>query len=158
MDCSPERESGRCEYAIVERGLGQKRRSRLRCLLWLQRTVTTKCLHCCSGKVSGRPTRKTTGIAHPLLYAAEEGHEAVVKLLLHAGIPQDSARDGFRTPLSYAAEKGHTAVVALLLWSHANPNLLDGEARTPLSYAAEGGHEAVIKPPVGSRCSSVDQR
>jgi len=94
----------------------------------------------------------------PLLYAAEEGHEAVVKLLLHAGIPQDSVRDGFRTPLSYTAGKGHTVVVALLLGLHANPNLLDGEARTPLSYAAEGGHEAVIKPPVGSRRSSVDQR
>ena len=51
----------------------------------------------------------------PLSWAAERGHEAVVKLLLATGKADVDSKDGFgRTPLSWAAENGHEAVLKLL--------------------------------------------
>ena len=45
----------------------------------------------------------------------ENGHEAVVKLLLEKGAELETKDDNGRTPLSWAAENGHEAVVKLLL-------------------------------------------
>ena len=84
----------------------------------------------------------------PLLWAAREGHEAVVKLLLATGKVDIDARDGNgRTPLLWAAREGHEAVVKQLLAT----GKVDTNARddvygwTPLLWAAEEGHEAVVK-------------
>ena len=83
----------------------------------------------------------------PLSWAAEKGHEAVVKLLLGTGrVDADTKDDRTRTPLSRAARKGHEAVVKLLLATgKVNADGKDKRGRTPLSWAAEKGHEAVIK-------------
>ena len=51
----------------------------------------------------------------PLSWAAENGHEAVVKLLLEHKAEAESKDKWDRTPLSWAAENGHEAVVKLLL-------------------------------------------
>ena len=51
----------------------------------------------------------------PLPWAAEGGHEAVVKLLLEKGAELETKDNDGWTPLSWAAEKGHEAVVKLLL-------------------------------------------
>jgi hypothetical protein len=51
----------------------------------------------------------------PLSYAAENGHEAVVKLLLAEDGVDLNSKDGYdKTPLSHAARNGHEAVVKLL--------------------------------------------
>jgi ankyrin repeat protein len=51
----------------------------------------------------------------PILWAAWNGNEAVVKLLLEAGKADvDSKNTDGRTALSRAAENGHEAVVKLL--------------------------------------------
>jgi ankyrin repeat domain-containing protein 50 len=52
----------------------------------------------------------------PLSWAAGNGYEAVVKLLLETGkVDVDSKDEDYgRTPLSWAAENGHEAVVKLL--------------------------------------------
>ncbi|KFY95418.1 hypothetical protein V498_03373 [Pseudogymnoascus sp. VKM F-4517 (FW-2822)] len=84
----------------------------------------------------------------PLSYAAENGHGAVVKLLVERNdVEADSKDKDDRTPLSYAAENGHIAVVKLLVERNdvvadSKPNFY---SRTPLSYAAGNGHEAVVK-------------
>jgi ankyrin repeat protein len=63
----------------------------------------------------------------PLPYAAGNGHEAAVGLLLDTESVYDDSKDGHgRTPLSYAAEGGHNMVVGLLLAADAvDPNSRD---------------------------------
>jgi ankyrin repeat protein len=56
----------------------------------------------------------------PLSWAAEKGHEAVVKLLLDKNADVESKDTNGRTPLSWAAEEGHEAVVKLLLDKNAD--------------------------------------
>jgi hypothetical protein len=57
----------------------------------------------------------------PLSWAAEKGHEAVVKLLLATGKADvDSKNRDGQTPLSWAAQKGHEAVVKLLQSSNSS--------------------------------------
>ncbi|GAM42216.1 hypothetical protein TCE0_043f15975 [Talaromyces pinophilus] len=95
----------------------------------------------------------------PLSWAAENGHEAVIKLLLDKNadvevtdglgqtpLSQAAINDEYgQTPLSWAAEKGHEAVVKLLLDKNADVDSKDKHGQTPLSWAANHGHEAVVK-------------
>ncbi|TGJ80228.1 hypothetical protein E0Z10_g8546 [Xylaria hypoxylon] len=83
----------------------------------------------------------------PLSWAAENGHEAVVRLLLATkGVDPDSKDLEYsRTPLSWAAENGHKAVVKLLIATESvDSNSKDNYGHTPLSWASENGHEAVV--------------
>ncbi len=79
--------------------------------------------------------------------AAEEGHEAVVQLLLaRDGVSSDRYDIGKRTPLSYAAEKGHETIVRLLLArEEVIANSRDCFGQTPLWYATWEGKEAVVR-------------
>jgi len=52
----------------------------------------------------------------PLSFAAKNGREAVVRLLLATGRVEVDAKDkSGQTPLSRAVEKGHEAVIKLLV-------------------------------------------
>ena len=84
-----------------------------------------------------------------LSWAAERGHEEVVKMLLEREDinPDQADNDDGRTALSWAAENGHEGVVKMLLQRE---NVNPGKAgtwhgRTPLSWAAEKGHEGIVK-------------
>ena len=83
----------------------------------------------------------------PLSWAAVNGHEAVVKLLLSRDdVAADSQDKNGQTPLSLAAKNGHEAVVKLLL--SRDDVVADSQneyGRTPLSWAAKKGHEEVVK-------------
>ncbi|CAG8976236.1 hypothetical protein HYALB_00012003 [Hymenoscyphus albidus] len=83
----------------------------------------------------------------PLSWAAENGHETVVKLLLKTDkVEADSKDNNGQTPLSWAASRGHEAVVKLLLQTgEVEADSKDNNGQTPLSWAAEKGHEAVVK-------------
>jgi hypothetical protein len=80
-----------------------------------------------------------------LYWAAQRGHEAVVRLLLEKGADVE-AKGRFReTALIGAARGGHEAVVRLLLEKGADVEAKDEYGGTALVGAAEGGHEAVVR-------------
>ena len=83
----------------------------------------------------------------PLVWAARNGHEGALKILLERQeINPDKPDNDDRTPLSHAAKNGHERVIKILLgWEEVNPDKPDKFDRTPLSYAAESGHEGVMK-------------
>ncbi|EAT79634.2 hypothetical protein SNOG_12834 [Parastagonospora nodorum SN15] len=85
----------------------------------------------------------------PILYAAKNGHDKVVKLLIYSRTPStDDADNDGRTPLSWAASKGHDNVVGPLLqlnrFSGVDVNKKDNEHETALSWAAKEGHRRVV--------------
>ena len=85
----------------------------------------------------------------PLSWAAEHGHEGVVKMLLERGSANLNMADTLygQTPLTWAAGNGHEGVVKMLLESTGiNPDQADTQCgATPLSWASERGHEGVVK-------------
>ncbi|KAI9812194.1 MAG: hypothetical protein M1827_004860 [Pycnora praestabilis] len=81
----------------------------------------------------------------PLSWAAGNGHEKVMKMLLEHDAEPDSKDQWDRTSLSWAAENGHEKVVKMLLEHDAEPDSKDQWDQTPLSHAAENGHEKVMK-------------
>ena len=83
----------------------------------------------------------------PLTWAAHNGHEEVVKILLGwEEVNPDKPDNSGMTPLSYAAWFGHEGVVKILLErEEVNPDKSDNNGKTPLSYAASSGHEGVVK-------------
>ena len=82
----------------------------------------------------------------PPAWAALNGHEEVVKLLLERGEVDLNKPDNFgNTPLSQAAYGGHEGVVKILLEQEdVYPDMPDRYGRTPLSHAAGCGHEGVV--------------
>ncbi|KAJ9191830.1 hypothetical protein DTO164E3_8653 [Paecilomyces variotii] len=83
-----------------------------------------------------------------LLWAAERGHEAVVKLLLQTGKADLNLKDPEfgMTPIAYAAENGHKEIAELLLGTgQVDPDSVSKEGWRPLSYACKNGHEAIVK-------------
>ena len=83
----------------------------------------------------------------PLSWAAYNGHEEVVKILLgREEVNPDKPDNSGKTPLSYAAQSGHERVVKILLErEEVNPDKLNYSGETALSYAARNGHEGVVK-------------
>ena len=83
----------------------------------------------------------------PLSWAACNGHEGVVGILLGCGeVNPDKADEFGITPLMDAAGGGHEGVVKILLGrAEVNPGKPDETGETPLSDAARNGHEGVVK-------------
>ena len=83
----------------------------------------------------------------PLAWAARNGHEGVVKILLGRGeIDPDKPDNDGRTPLWQAAWNGHEGVVKILLGREGvNPDKPDILGQTPLYRAASCGHEGIVK-------------
>lgn len=89
----------------------------------------------------------------PLMWAANEGNEEAVRVLLHRqdvdvntlSSPQHGSWP--TTALAWAAFNGHVATVELLLErDDIDVNLIsDPESLTPLEEAAGNGHEAVVR-------------
>ena len=107
----------------------------------------------------------------PLMWAARDGREEVVKLLLEQKHTELDIPDRYgQTALSWAAKSGHEGVVKQFLsrqfvnpgsigrlWGtpqvmsllfgrkYVNPDRPDEFGFTPLTWAARGGHEGVVK-------------
>jgi ankyrin repeat domain-containing protein 50 len=73
-------------------------------------------------------------------WAAENGHEAVVGLLLEKGLD-----DNGRVALYWATENGHEEAVGLLLKNGADVNAKDEYGSTALHWATWEGHEGVVR-------------
>ena len=84
----------------------------------------------------------------PLLWAASNRHEGIVKMLLERKDvnPNQPDTEYGRTPLLWAASGGYEGMVKMLLErKDVNPDQPDTKyGRTPLSLAAEGGHQRVV--------------
>jgi len=83
----------------------------------------------------------------PLVWAAKNGYEGVVRILLgRDNISPDRPDEYGETPLCWATSNGHEGVVEILLGrDDVNPDQPDKYGRTPLWCAAKGGHEEVVK-------------
>ena len=83
----------------------------------------------------------------PLLWAASNGHEGVVRILLGRDDISPDRPDGYgKTPLWWAASNGHEGVVRVLLrHGEVNPEQHLKDGQTPLCWAASNGHEGVVK-------------
>ena len=96
----------------------------------------------------------------PLHYAAEAGHEAIVKQLLEAGAEAD-AMDGYgETPLFRAARRGFQTIVELLLEKGARANAENFCRLRPILLAAIEGYEPIVRLLIehGASLDSVDER
>jgi ankyrin repeat protein len=79
--------------------------------------------------------------------ATDQGHTAVVRLLLDTGaaVNAAAAADG-RTALHYAASGGRTALVQLLLDAKAETSMTAAvDRRTALYLASPAGHTAAVQ-------------
>ena len=87
----------------------------------------------------------------PLVWAAQNGHEGVLKILLgRDGVNPNELDKYGQTPLCWAAYNGCEGVVKMLLGrDDVNPNELDKYGQTPLCWAAHNGHEGVVKTLLG---------
>jgi hypothetical protein len=82
----------------------------------------------------------------PLHYAAREGHDACVSLLLGRGANVNSAtRAGGATPLHRAAFTGQERCVAMLLDADADPLVVDADGESALHKASARGHPGVVR-------------
>ncbi|KAA0145804.1 hypothetical protein FNF29_08383 [Cafeteria roenbergensis] len=77
----------------------------------------------------------------------ENGHDAVVRLLVEDGADVNKARtDDGATPLFIACQEGHDAVVRLLVEAGADVNkATTDDGTTPLFIACQEGHDAVVR-------------
>ena len=83
----------------------------------------------------------------PLSWAARNGHDGAVKLLLGLeDVSPDTPDNDGRTPLSWAACNGHDGAAKLLLErKDVSPDRQDNYGQTPLSLAAWIGNDGVVK-------------
>lgn len=93
---------------------------------------------------------KDTASRTQLSYAAGNGHEGRLKLLLNTGAADVNSKDAAgRTPISYAAGNGHEDNLRLLFqYGHDEAdgvNSQDTAGRTPLLYASGNGHEDIVR-------------
>src|SRR6478735_2349027 len=81
----------------------------------------------------------------PLFYAARNGDEAIVDLLLDHGADVNFLSDEKRTALHIATLEGHIMVMKMLIEADADVTLKDANGRTALSLAKENSNDAAIR-------------
>ncbi|KAF0704611.1 hypothetical protein As57867_007285, partial [Aphanomyces stellatus] len=82
-----------------------------------------------------------------LLYASENGHAEVVRILLdYGGIDINLVSKSGKSALMYASENGHGKVVRMLLdHDGVDINLVNKFGKSALMYASENGHAEAVR-------------
>ncbi|OAA34802.1 Ankyrin repeat-containing domain protein [Beauveria brongniartii RCEF 3172] len=89
--------------------------------------------------------RNASGVT-PLWIAAEEGHDAVVRILAQRlDVDVNSLSIAGRSPLFWPSNYGYEKVVAILLEADADPSLVDENGDTAVIVARKNGHESIAK-------------
>lgn len=86
----------------------------------------------------------------PLMMAAQEGHDSVVKILLHKGARLDIECEDKATALLLSAQFGRVVVTKLLVDAGAQVEHPNAYGCTPLHLAALGGHFGVVEVLIGA--------
>lgn len=100
--------------------------------------------------LGGSPNSPDNGGMTPLMWAALEGHHAVVTSLIMSGAVVDATTSFGETALMMSAFGGHTEAVGVLLGAGADPARPDRDGENALMRAAGNGHLAVVDLLIGS--------
>ena len=92
-----------------------------------------------------------------LHYAAINGHESLLQLLLSHNAEVNSRDRREATPLHLASQEGHLASVLTLLQAGADPLLPDHQGSLPIHIAAQLNHDKVVKILIEEGGCSPDQ-
>jgi ankyrin repeat protein len=77
--------------------------------------------------------------------AAEEGHTAVVELLVHYRASVNATDSSRTSALMCAATEGHAATIARLLELGADADAVDEDGVTAVAWAEDAGHPDAIQ-------------
>ncbi|BFZ24222.1 hypothetical protein BsWGS_27261 [Bradybaena similaris] len=80
-----------------------------------------------------------------LHWAAREGRDNIVDMLVKRGARINATNMGDDTPIHLAAAHGHREVVVMLLQNKANVNAINEHGNTPLHYACFWGYDQIAE-------------
>ncbi|KAM3916341.1 ankyrin repeat and SAM domain-containing protein 3 [Leptodactylus fuscus] len=81
----------------------------------------------------------------PLMYACYIGHDAVVSLLLEAGVDVNCRAPSGQTPLMLAASCGNESVAYFLIQQEADIEATDARGWTALYHCTSAGHQRMLR-------------
>lgn len=81
----------------------------------------------------------------PLMYAADEGHLEMVKLLLQRGVNVNGLSGFNETALMCAADRGHFEIAEMLLDAGADPTVFNDAEEDVFYLAADNGHTLICE-------------
>ena len=115
---------------------------------------------------ASRPPSQPTAASTALIYAADYGHEAIVRSVIHKGADFNTRDAGGRTPLYRAAAHGHENITKMLLDAGSNMYLPDYEVMKlklshyypPNSLTLGGEHGSSPRRSLWTRVNSTGTR